>query len=167
MVAPKTLLRDPRATSSMDDMAPGSHFLPVIGDAAADEDPDAVRRVVFCAGKMFYDLQKARDEAEPKGVKTALVRLEELAPFPAAMVEEQLAKFPKANKLFWAQEEPANAGAWQWVDAHASQLDVEGRRSVALQYVGRPALATPAVGLGKRSAAQARHIIQCLFPSKK
>ncbi|KAA0203071.1 hypothetical protein HAZT_HAZT008006 [Hyalella azteca] len=112
IVAPKTMLRMPAATSHISHMAPGTHFLPVIDDASVRES-DGVRRVVFVSGKHFYALA---DERAKRGISdTALVRVESLCPFPAHELHHVLKKYSKAKKLVWAQEEPRNMGAWPFV----------------------------------------------------
>ncbi|HKY43896.1 MAG TPA: hypothetical protein VJM50_12465, partial [Pyrinomonadaceae bacterium] len=106
VMTPKSLLRLPAATSSIDDLATGG-FQPLIDDAEIN-DQSAVKRVVLCSGKVFYDLAEARKKSEDRSV--AIVRLEQFYPFPLKSIRETLAKYPNASELVWAQEEPQNMG---------------------------------------------------------
>jgi 2-oxoglutarate dehydrogenase E1 component len=126
--------------SSLSELAEG-RFEPVLADAVAD--PAGVRRVVLCCGKLYYDLLDALDEGGHHDV--ALVRLEQLYPFPAAALQQTLERFGPRPELVWAQEEPRNMGAWRFVREAVLDgvLDTGGR---ALRYVGREASASPAPG---------------------
>lgn len=153
VATPKQLLRLPEAQSALLDMAPATRFQPVLSDVATAGTPADVRRVVLCSGKLFYELDAAR---RTRGLERtiALVRVEELAPWPAARVAEELARYSAATSVVWAQDEPANAGAWAWARMHLPS---------SVSYVGRPALATAAVGLKKRFAAmQAEIVTECM-----
>jgi 2-oxoglutarate decarboxylase len=137
---PKSLLRNPRCVSALPEFAEG-RFEPVLGDP--DADPPSVRRVVLCSGKLHYDLLEAREEGGRRDI--ALVRLEQLYPFPTAALQAALGRFPPQAELVWAQEEPRNMGAWRFVREMALDgvLDTGGR---LLRYVGRRASASPAPG---------------------
>lgn len=198
IVGPKTLLRHPAAVSSLADMGPGSAWKPVIGDDKVL--PENLSQIVLCTGKVYYDLLAARDQAEgTEAPSTALVRVEELCPFPAKSVAEELAKLAgdrpaapaaghaghgKARRrrvqstagsgpvpVFWAQEEPVNAGAWSWIRPHlAAPLAECGMANgaagdVPVTFVGRPALASTAVGTSSHNSAQAKQIITSLWPA--
>lgn len=163
-IAPKALLRHPSAVSSLADMAPGTTFKPVLGEAAAHPGPAAAdtTRMLVCSGKLHLELAAKRTEAAGKGAgaaaTTGIMRVEELAPFPTANILSHLAQFPKLKEVVWVQEEPANAGAWSFAEAHLTPaLKKAGLPS--LKYVGRPALATPAVGLSKYNKAQQDHLL--------
>jgi len=132
VMTPKSLLRLPAASSSIDDLTAGG-FRPLIDDAEI-ADRDAVKRIVLCSGKVYYDLAEARKKTEDRSV--AIVRLEQFYPFPAHSVRETLANYPNANQLVWAQEEPQNMGGWTFVQ----------NRLENAQYVGRSASASPATG---------------------
>jgi len=138
---PKSLLRHPRCVSGLAELAEDG-FRPVLDDAAAD--PGRVRRVVLCTGKLYYDLLKGREEARADHV--ALLRLEQLAPFPAGEIERVLARYSPQAALVWAQEEPRNMGAWRYLRDHFTDGDVRDPAGRALQYVGRDASAAPAPG---------------------
>ena len=139
VMTPKSLLRLPAATSTIDDLASGG-FQPLIDDVEIT-DRDAVKRIVLCSGKVYYDLAEARKKTDERNV--AIVRLEQFYPFPATSLRETLAKYPNANQLVWAQEEPQNMGGWTFVQDRLENLLPAGKRP---QYVGRSASASPATG---------------------
>jgi multifunctional 2-oxoglutarate metabolism enzyme len=132
VMTPKSLLRLPAATSSIDDLSSGG-FRPLIDDAEIT-DRDAVKRVVLCSGKVYYDLAEARKKSDVRNV--AIVRLEQFYPFPANSLRETLASYKNANQLVWAQEEPQNMGGWTFVRDRLQNP----------QYAGRSASASPATG---------------------
>ncbi|XP_022787168.1 probable 2-oxoglutarate dehydrogenase E1 component DHKTD1, mitochondrial [Stylophora pistillata] len=111
VVGPKLLLRLPAAVSTLQEMGPGTHFKPVLGDDIVNS--ALVRRVVFCSGKHYYALAKQREATQ--SLDTAIIRLESLCPFPAEMIRQELKKFPKAKEFVWSQEEQRNMGAWSFV----------------------------------------------------
>ena len=110
-------------------------------DDAEIPDRDAVKRVVLCSGKVYYDLAEARRKADVQHV--AIVRLEQLYPFPAEGLRETLAKYPNAKDLVWAQEEPQNMGGWTFVQDRLENLLTGCERP---RYAGRSASASPATG---------------------
>ena len=139
VMTPKSLLRLPAASSSIDELQSGG-FQPVMDDHGID-DRNRVKRVVVCSGKVYYDLLAAREEADTR--KTALVRLEQFYPFPAAKLTEIFASYPNASQVFWTQEEPKNMGGWFFVEPRLREIlptDAE------LKYIGRSASASPATG---------------------
>lgn len=139
VMTPKSLLRLPAASSQIDDLTNGG-FRPLLDDAAI-EDRSKVTRVVISSGKVFYDLQAGREEANDGRV--ALVRLEQFYPFPSAAITETLASYPNAKAIVWAQEEPQNMGGWTFVEPRLRSLLADGRN---LRYIGRVASASPATG---------------------
>lgn len=139
VMTPKSLLRLPAAGSSMDELQTGG-FKPVIDDQGISNRA-AVKRVVVCSGKVYYDLLAAREEADSG--KTALVRLEQFYPFPSAKLGEVLASYEHASQIFWTQEEPHNMGGWFFVEQRIKNVLPE---NATLTYVGRPASASPATG---------------------
>jgi 2-oxoglutarate dehydrogenase E1 component len=156
---PKGLLRHPRCVSSLQELAEG-RFEPILGDPGVD--PRRVRRVALCAGKVYFDLVEAREKWGHSDV--ALIRLEQLYPFPAAAIQEALARYSPEAELVWVQEEPRNMGAWRFVreDLLDGKVDIGGR---ALGYVGRAASASPAPGsLKVHLAEQARLVREALQP---
>jgi 2-oxoglutarate dehydrogenase E1 component len=139
VMTPKSLLRHPRALSRVGDFTEGG-FRTVIEDAGGG-DPARTDRVVLCAGKIFYALDQARRDRGRDDV--ALVRLEQLYPFPAAELAQALAPYGRVAEVCWVQEEPANQGAWTFVRPRVDELLGGERR---LRYVGREEAASPATG---------------------
>ena len=139
VMTPKSLLRLPAAASTLDDLREGG-FRPVIDDARVT-DKASVRRIVLCSGKVFYDLDAAREEA-PK-VDVAVVRLEQFYPFPRKAVENIFASYPNAAEIIWTQEEPQNMGGWAFVEPRFRAILPA---NATLQYIGRDPSASPATG---------------------
>jgi 2-oxoglutarate dehydrogenase E1 component len=139
VMAPKSLLRHPRAVSTLDELAGGTFRL-VLDDETV-RDPACVRRVLLCSGKVFYALDAARAEGRGDGV--ALVRVEQLYPFPAKELERAIRRYPETAAVVWAQEEPANQGPWRFVSPLTSGMLGPAR---TLAYAGREEAASPAVG---------------------
>ncbi|XP_046848415.1 probable 2-oxoglutarate dehydrogenase E1 component DHKTD1, mitochondrial isoform X2 [Xenia sp. Carnegie-2017] len=154
VASPKLLLRSAVAVSKLNEMAPGSHFHPVLGDEKVD--PSHVKCVVFCSGKYYYTLLKERENRHAHDM--AIVRLEALTPFPVEEIKNELKKYPNALSHIWCQEEHRNMGPWTFVNPRFLNL-----LGVKLKYVGRKSLATPAVGIGKVHAKEAEEILQSLF----
>ena len=153
VMTPKSLLRHEMSVSSLDELTRGS-FSRVIGEV--DELPDAqVRRVVFSSGKVYFDLLKARRAAAIKDV--ALVRVEQLYPFPSDEYEIALRRYPAAREVVWCQEEPQNQGAWYQI-RHQLDRPIIGKRE--LLYAGRSPAAAPATGIAKIHEAEQAAIIQ-------
>jgi 2-oxoglutarate dehydrogenase E1 component len=139
LMTPKSLLGRPEAVSSEEDFLEGGCFQEVLPDPMEFENPAAVNRVIFCTGKMFYDLMAHRKE---KGITdTAIIRIEQLYPFHREMVEAIVAQYPNASHFVWCQEEPLNMGAWSYI---WPRLD----RAVGtkVRYAGRDAASSPAAG---------------------
>ena len=154
-MTPKSLLRLPAASSQIDDLTDGG-FRPVLDDSAI-EDRSKVTRVVISSGKVFYDLQAGREEANDGRV--ALVRLEQFYPFPSAAITETLASYPNAKDIVWAQEEPQNMGGWTFVEPRLRSLLADGRN---LRYIGRVASASPATGSYTIHELEQKQIVRCL-----
>ncbi len=157
IVTPKSLLRAREVASPLDGFRAGHDFHRVIGETEAIRPDDEVRRVVLCSGKVYYDLLKARAE---KGDDTvALVRVEQLYPFPRISLGEVLRRYRNAE-IVWCQEEPENMGAWGFVDRRIEQvlagLDVAARRP---RFVGRAEAASPATGLFKRHMQEQAQLV--------
>jgi 2-oxoglutarate dehydrogenase E1 component len=142
VMTPKSLLRTRTSFSPLHEFTAGS-FARVLDDPYfADRDPASVQRLMLCSGKVFYDLQAARSE-RGLDASVALVRVEQLYPFPAAGVRDALAKYAHATDLVWAQEEPKNMGAWSFMAPRLAEL-AAGR--FAPTYIGRAESASPATG---------------------
>ncbi len=141
VMSPKWILRHKLATSSLEELAHGS-FQNVIGDASVD--PKGVKRVVLCSGKVYYHLLEARDEKEQTDV--ALVRIEQLYPFPEEELRLTLKPFEHVTDVIWCQEEPMNQGAW-YSSQHRMKRALDRVNSDAfLRYAGRAASSAPAAG---------------------
>jgi 2-oxoglutarate dehydrogenase E1 component len=147
------LLRHPRAVSPLADLAQGS-FRPVLDDPL-DLDPDSVRRAIVCSGKIFYALEAGRAERDWGGI--AILRLEQVYPFPADELRAALRRYPRASDVVWAQEEPANQGAWDFVEWRIQALLRAGQR---VRYVGRKAAASPATGSHKVHQSEEAAIVE-------
>nr|CAD7445064.1 unnamed protein product [Timema bartmani] len=173
IAAPKTLLRLSEAVSSMSEMEPGTSFQPVIGKSKEQRPgvtlqctawlhwaslgdvevvANKVRRVILVSGKHYYALHKHRRNLDASDI--AIVRLEGLSPFPTLQLQQELAKYRRATSFIWSQEEHQNMGAWSFIKPRFENL--VGRK---VKYVGRCALATPAVGIGQLHQKEAEYVI--------
>jgi 2-oxoglutarate dehydrogenase E1 component len=135
---PKSLLRLPQAASKLEELVQGG-FHSVIDDPIASLHRDEVRRVVFCTGKLYYDLALA----PVRNPQVALVRVEELYPWPHERIQQIMDTYPAVEQVVWAQEEPRNQGAWTYVQP---RLRASAGAAVGVRYVGRPERASPAEG---------------------
>jgi len=153
VMTPKSLLRHDLSVSSLEELTRSS-FATVIGEQD-DLAPEKVRRIVFCSGKVYYDLLKVRRKENMKDV--ALVRIEQLYPFPTEEYEAVLRKYSNARELVWCQEEPQNQGAWYNI-RHRLQETSLGRRDVL--YAGRAPAAAPATGLSKLHEAEQNTLVE-------
>ncbi len=154
---PKSLLRAKEVMSRLDEMGPDSSFHRVIAESDEIAADDQVRRVVLTSGKVYFDLLKARAAAGDKRV--ALVRVEQLYPFPFNTLGNVLQHYRNAE-IVWCQEEPQNMGAWTFVDRRIEEvlagLDVAAKRP---RFAGRAEAASPATGLFKRHAEEQTHLV--------
>ena len=139
VVAPKIMLRMSAASSTLSDIATGTHFRPVLGDQNASN-PKNVKTVVFVSGKHYYALVKKAEEENI--TDTAFVRVEQLCPFPVGELQDELSRYPNAKKFIWSQEEHRNQGPWSFVQPRFRNLV-----GVNLKYVGRSELCQSAVGV--------------------
>jgi 2-oxoglutarate dehydrogenase E1 component len=157
LMTPKSLLRHKRCVSRLADMGPGTAFHRVLYEDDAANHAKGTRRVVLCTGKVFYDLEEARNATGKRDV--ALVRLEQLAPFPFEALGEELAKYPKAE-VVWCQEEPRNMGAWSFVEPNIEgTLEKLGHACKRPRFVGRPAAASVATGFLKVHTQEQRALV--------
>ncbi|MEU6811278.1 multifunctional oxoglutarate decarboxylase/oxoglutarate dehydrogenase thiamine pyrophosphate-binding subunit/dihydrolipoyllysine-residue succinyltransferase subunit [Streptomyces sp. NPDC046831] len=160
---PKSMLRLKAAASKAEEFTTG-RFRPVIGDASVD--PAAVRKVVFCAGKVYYDLDAERKK---RGVTdTAIIRIERLYPLAGAELQAEIKKYPNAEKYLWAQEEPANQGAWPFIALNLiDHLDLAVGADIPagerLRRISRPHGSSPAVGSAKRHQAEQEQLVREVF----
>ena len=160
---PKSLLRAPRAASRAIEFSEGS-FRPVMDDPAI-QDPQGVRRVLLCSGKVYYDLvqhREGRDGADPGEARgdVAIVRVEELYPWPEEELSRVMERYPNSDRVTWVQEEPANMGAWTFV---RERLPGVLRASAKLAYAGRPASASPAGGSMRIHKYEQQTLLQAAF----
>ncbi|NLU76868.1 multifunctional oxoglutarate decarboxylase/oxoglutarate dehydrogenase thiamine pyrophosphate-binding subunit/dihydrolipoyllysine-residue succinyltransferase subunit [Micromonospora sp. HNM0581] len=153
---PKSLLRHKLCVSSVEDFTTGT-FAPVLVDPAAGN-PERVKRVLLCSGKIYYDLFQARQEREI--TNTAIIRLEQLYPMPVEEIQAALAQYPNAEDFAWVQEEPANQGAWSFVALNL----LEHLDGVRLRRISRPAAAAPAVGSAKMHEVEQTSLIEAALP---
>ena len=142
IMSPKSLLRHKQAISTLDELTQGG-FQPVISEVD-NLDPKKVKRLVLCGGKVYYDLYNRRAELEKEDV--AIVRIEQLYPFPEAILGEKIKQYTNLESVVWCQEEPMNQGAWYCSQHHMRNTLRELGLNLTLDGVGRPASAAPAVG---------------------
>lgn len=153
---PKKLLRYPACVSTLEDFTEGK-FQEVIDDAHAE--PGAVQKLVFCSGKIYYDLVEHREKV--KSGDTAIVRVEQLYPFPDKQLAQIIARYKNAVQFIWAQEEPENMGAWSFVHR-------KFKTPKTLIYIGRDEAASPATGFSKMHNAETYALMDAVFmPVKK
>jgi 2-oxoglutarate dehydrogenase E1 component len=152
VMTPKSLLRHPLAVSRLEELGTGG-FYPLI-DEIDDLRPSAVTRIVLCSGKVYYDLLKSRREAKADSV--AIVRLEQLYPFPSDEYEAILRKYSNAHEVVWCQEEPQNQGGWYQI-RHRLQSKLSERHE--LLYAGRAGAAAPATGISALHEQQQKNLV--------
>jgi 2-oxoglutarate dehydrogenase E1 component len=158
LFTPKFLLRYPKATSTIDELT-GGKFHEVLDDPTAS--PQEVTRVLFCSGKVYYDMLNGRGKRNANHV--AIVRVEQMYPFPYEPVKTILGRYKKATEFYWVQEEPRNMGPWFYMKDHFPKL-LEAKR--ALHYAGRPKYASPAAGTQKRHEIEQAQLIDDAFAEK-
>ena len=161
ILTPKSLLRNKDAGSPLSELAKGS-FQTVIGEVDATIDAKKVKRVLACSGRVYYDLVNARKERGQHDV--AIIRLEQLYPFPHKALTAELKKFPNVTELVWTQDEPQNQGAWFQIQHNILENMADGQK---LAYAGRPASASPAVGYYDKHYAQQKALIETAFSKLK
>lgn len=158
---PKSLLRAKDATSPLGEFTKGE-FRTVIGPSRAEVEADKVKRVVVCSGKVAYDLIRKRDEKKASDV--AVVRVEQLYPFPHKAFAAEMKRFPNVTEVVWCQDEPQNQGAWFFVQHYIHENMAEGQK---LGYAGRPASASPAVGYSHLHQDQQKALLDQAFGKLK
>ncbi|HET9683466.1 MAG TPA: hypothetical protein VFP15_05140, partial [Gemmatimonadaceae bacterium] len=152
LMQPKSLLRLPAATVGIEALASGS-FQPVIDDAVVAEKRDDVRRLVLSTAKLYYDLLAARGD----NTEVALVRVDELYPWPGEALAAIVDRYPNIEDVVWAQEEPKNMGAWTYA---APLLRVATGNMLTVRYIGRPERASPAEGYSKPHEEEQKRIVR-------
>ncbi|MFJ4252079.1 2-oxoglutarate dehydrogenase E1 component, partial [Pseudomonas sp. NPDC089741] len=159
VLTPKSLLRHKLAISTLEDLAEGS-FQTVIPEIDA-LDPKKVERVVLCSGKVYYDLLEKRRAEGREDI--AIVRIEQLYPFPEDDLKEVLAPYTNVKNAVWCQEEPMNQGAWYCSQHHLRRSISNLDKSLVLEYAGREASAAPACGYASMHAEQQEKLLQDAF----
>ena len=154
VMSPKSGLRQPYNLGTISEIETGTRFREIIDDHAAD--PKKVKRLLVCTGKVYYDLLKRRQETN--STDTAIVRLEQIYPFPTVQFEAILEKYKKAGAPIWVQEEPANMGAWSHLLLTQSQY--------GWRYAGRKMAASPATGFPKLHEKEQNAIVDTAFGYK-
>jgi 2-oxoglutarate dehydrogenase E1 component len=149
LMQPKSLLRLPEAASRLSDLTSGS-FRPVIDDPAASQNRGSITRLVFCTGKIYYDL------AVKRAAHVALVRVEELYPWPGNQIAQIVDLYPAIEEVVWVQEEPKNQGAWSYV---SPRLRMSTGNALLTRYVGRPDRASPAEGYAEAHKKEQERIV--------
>ncbi|MFT5642554.1 MAG: 2-oxoglutarate dehydrogenase E1 component [Janthinobacterium sp.] len=161
ILTPKSLLRNKDAGSPLTELAKGG-FNTVIGEVDEKIDVKKVKRVVACSGKVYYDLVNARKARGQQD--TAIIRVEQLYPFPHKSFAAELKKFPNLTEVVWAQDEPQNQGPWFQLQHNIFESLESGQR---LAYAGRPASASPAVGYYDKHYAQQKDLLETAFSKLK
>ena len=161
IMTPKSLLRAKDATSPLTDFTKGE-FKTVIGETSAEVAADRVKRLIACSGKVYYDLVKTR--GEKKNPDVAIVRVEQLYPFPHRAFAAELKKYPNLGEVVWCQDEPQNQGAWFFVQHYIHENMGEGQR---LGYAGRAASSSPAVGYAHLHQEQQKALLEQAFGKLK
>ncbi|HEX2750798.1 MAG TPA: 2-oxoglutarate dehydrogenase E1 component [Verrucomicrobiales bacterium] len=157
IMTPKSMLRNPQAVSTEADFTGDTGFREMLDDDTLLAPPSRITRLVFCSGKVYYDLINYRNEQKIK--TTAIIRIEQLYPFHEEMLKQIAARYPKANKKWvWCQEEPLNMGAWSYI-VHR----LEKFTDMHVRYAGRDRAASPAVGSSTLHKAEQKQLVEKAF----
>ncbi|QJE98488.1 2-oxoglutarate dehydrogenase E1 component [Luteolibacter luteus] len=156
LMTPKSLLTRPEAVSSEADFLEGSCFQEALPDPIHFEDPKSVERIIFCTGKVFYDLAAYRQEHDIKN--TAIIRIEQLYPFHDELVSALASQYPAAKNFVWCQEEPLNMGAWSYIFPR-----LEKALGQKVRYAGRDRASSPAAGSKAQSYKEAKSFQEAAF----
>lgn len=164
VMSPKSLLRHPKVVSPLKELTEGK-FLETLADPFG-EDPKKADTLIFCTGKIYYDLDAARDQKKLQGKRYQIVRVEQLYPFPKAQIAAFIQSLPKLKRLVWAQEEPENMGAYPTLRYDFESLLKElGIRTLELEYVGRTRRASPATGSPYAHQKEQTEIVNRCLPT--
>jgi 2-oxoglutarate dehydrogenase E1 component len=156
LMSPKSLLRHKESTSSLEDLADG-RFQPIIPETE-EIDPRNVRRMIACCGKVYYDLRAYRREHKIEDV--AIIRIEQLYPFPHDDFQAEVERYPRARDILWCQEEPGNQGAWHRIQHYLLR---HKRSDQVLGYALRSSSASPAVGYLAKHNLQQKELVAAAF----
>jgi len=159
VMTPKSLLRHKESVSTLEELAQGG-FQPIIADVEKP-DPGKVRRIVFCSGKVYYELTAYRREHSIKDI--AVIRIEQLYPFPHHEFKTEIDRYPYTKEIIWAQEEPGNQGAWHRIQHYLLR---HMRADQKLSYALRPSSATPAAGYLSLHNRQQKELVAAAFREK-
>ncbi len=154
-MSPKSLLRHKNAVSELEDFTDGRGFKTVLPECQ-QLDASKIKRVILCSGKIYYELMQKREEAELEGV--AIIRLEQLYPFPFKTLGKTLDEYSHVKELIWCQEEPKNQGGWDFCKPRFTRL-YEGKEQPRIIFAGRPPSAAPAVGSAVIHAKQQHRLV--------
>jgi 2-oxoglutarate dehydrogenase E1 component len=162
IMSPKSLLRHPKVISAWDEFTKNS-FQEILGDPKI-KDPKKIDTLILCSGKLFYDLDLAREEKFKNKENIAVVRMEQLYPFPKGQLTPYISGFPKLKKVIWAQEEPKNMGSYAHLQPKILQLiDELGLKKITFEYAGRTERASPATGSPYNHQREQQEIIDTCF----
>ncbi len=157
LMTPKSMLRKETAVSVESDFTTGTCFREILDDPAIRADPSRITRLIFCSGKVYYDLAERRDGQDDK--TTAIIRIEQLYPFHEEMLASIVARYPRANKKWvWCQEEPKNMGAWGHISWRLEKMS-----GTTIRYAGRRRSASPATGSLTMHTAEQKQLVQAAF----
>jgi 2-oxoglutarate dehydrogenase E1 component (EC 1.2.4.2) len=154
-MTPKSLLRNPRASSSLNELAE-VQFQPVLGLGAEAPNPEEVTRLVLCSGKVAIDLLASGELKKANG-NVDILRIELLYPYPEEELQFALARYPQLQEVVWLQEEPQNMGAWNYI---APKLRATIDPAISISYVGRAESASPAEGLHSAHVVEQQRILR-------
>jgi 2-oxoglutarate dehydrogenase E1 component len=157
LMTPKSLLRNKEAASPLTEFTKGG-FHTVLPERDESIDDAGVKRLLICSGKVFYDLTKER--TEKKITDVAIIRVEQLYPFPHKALATELKKYPQLEEIVWCQDEPQNQGAWFFVQHNILENMSTGMK---LAYAGRPASASPACGYAHLHQEQQKALLKTAF----
>jgi 2-oxoglutarate dehydrogenase E1 component len=161
IMSPKSLLRHPQVISPLEEFTKGS-FREVISDVLAAKDPAKIKKVILCSGKIYYELNDERVKTNEDS--TAILRVEQLYPFPAELIAHTCKGFTHLKQVTWAQEEPRNMGAYSFVAPRLQEAFPDaGSRGISFRYVGRTERASPAIGSPKVHQTEQMEIIKGCF----
>jgi len=164
VMSPKNLLRHKLCVSNIedfDDTGDHTRFVHVIPEVDEIKPPNEITKVIFCSGQVYYPILEERRKRDIKNI--AIIRVEQLAPFPFHNVLPQIKKYPNA-KVVWAQEEPKNMGAWSFISPHfATCLEHLNHSCKKISYVGRPPAASPATGRNSEHIKEEQNILNALL----
>jgi 2-oxoglutarate dehydrogenase E1 component len=161
LMTPKSLLRNKEASSPLTEFTKGG-FQTILPERDESIDSKKVTRLVMCSGKVYYDLAKLRSEKKLENV--AIIRLEQLYPFPHKALTAELKKYPNLEEIVWCQDEPQNQGAWFFVQHNILENMSEGMK---MSYAGRPASASPACGYAHLHQEQQKSLLAAAFAKLK